>query len=381
MAEQDFYKILGLERNASDQEIKAAYRNLAKKYHPDLYTNKSDAEKKEAEEKFKAINHAYSVLSDPQKKQIYDQYGSEDGPQFDPNSGFGGFSGGFGGFNMDDIFSSIFDNFGGGRSSSRRNGPADGADIEVELEITFEEAAFGCEKTIRIRREENCPDCNGTGAKNGTALKQCATCGGSGYVSRIQKTILGQMRTQGVCPDCKGKGKVVTENCKTCNGQGRVQQTREVKVVIPAGVDNGQHKVMRGEGHHGINGGRRGDLLVYLKVKPHKIFKRRNADIMVEIPISPVDAILGCTLTVPTLKGETTIKVPEGTQSGKILTVKGQGIKRLTGVGNGDLYVKLDVETPVSITREQKDLLNKLKVSFDKKQFPQKKRFDDLTGK
>ena len=376
MAEQDFYKILGVDRNASDSEIKAAYRNLAKKYHPDLYTNKTDAEKKEAEEKFKQINHAYTVLSDPEKKQIYDQYGSENGPQFDPNaSGFGG----FGGMGFDDIFSSIFGGFAGGGTTSRRNAPQGGSDVEVELTLSFEEAVFGCEKNIRIKRVENCPDCNGTGAKNGSSFKTCSKCGGSGYVNRIQRTVFGQIQTQTQCPDCRGKGKIVLENCKTCNGQGRVEKIREIRVTIPAGVDNGQHKTMRGEGHHGINGGARGDLIIYLKVESHKYFKRRNADVMIEVPISPIDAALGGSITIPTLKGKTTVKIPDGTQSGKIITIKGQGIKKLNSLGFGDFYVKFVVETPTSLTREQKEMLNKLRDSLNNKQMPMRKKFEDLT--
>ena len=381
MADKDLYQILGLQKGASDAEIKSAYRNLAKKYHPDLYAGKPENEKKAAEEKFKEINHAYTVLSDPEKKKVYDTYGSEDGPQFDPNAG-GGFGGFSGGMNFDDIISNIFGGFGGfggGSRSSSRNAPQSGSDIEVKLTITFEEAAFGCKKTIRIKRVENCPDCNGTGAKNGSSLKTCTSCNGAGYVNRIQRTPFGQIQTQGVCPNCKGKGKIVMEQCPKCHGQGRVEQLRDIEVQIPAGVDNGQHKIMRNEGHHGINGGGKGDLIVYLNVQPHKYFKRRNADIMIELPINPVEAALGTTINVPTLSGTTAVKIPEGTQSGEILTVKGKGIRKLNSDSYGDLYVKVIVETPKSLSREQKDLLNKLKVSFDSKQFPMKKKYDDVT--
>ena len=383
MADKNYYETLGVSKTASADELKSAYRRLAKQYHPDLYAGKPETEKKQAEEKFKEINHAYDVLSDPQKRAAYDQYGSENGPQFGGGGagGFGGFGGGAGGFglDMDDIINSFFGGFGGGgRQNNRNNAPQNGKDIGIRLSITFEEAVFGVEKTVSVKRVENCPDCKGTGAKDG-AVKTCPTCGGSGTVTQTQRTPFGQFQTTNVCPNCKGKGKVAVETCPTCHGQGRLEKTREVKINIPAGIDSGNRITYNGEGHAGKNGGEKGSLVVEISVTPHKLFKRNGADVMVEYPLSVAEASLGTTITVPTLSGKPEeLKIPEGTQNGTMFKIKGKGIKKLRSRNDyGDMYVKVMVEVPKSLTREQKELLRKLEESFDKKQFPKKKEFAD----
>ena len=385
MADKDYYEILGVDKKASADELKSAYRKLAKKYHPDLYTNASEAEKKNAEEKFKEINHAYDVLSDPQKRAAYDEYGSENGPMGGGTGGFGGF-GGFGGtrggqgfsFDMDDIFSSIFSGFGGGRTQqSRANAPQRGSDIRVGLTLTFEEAAFGVQKKINVRRVENCSACNGTGAKDGKAFKTCTNCNGTGHVTQVQRTPFGQFSSTGVCPVCKGKGRVVTETCKSCGGQGRIERIREITVNVPAGIDNGQTTTYAGEGNGGRNGGERGSLVVEITVRPHKLFRRAGSDLQLEVPVTIAEAALGCTISVPTLKGAQELKIPEGTQSGTVFKLRNCGVKKLRGSDSGDLYVKVVVEVPKSLSREQKDLLRRLDAAFEVKQFPRKKEYKE----
>ncbi len=365
---KNYYEILGIEKSANADEIKSAYRKLAKKYHPDLYTTASDAEKKSAEEKFKEINHAYEVLSDDQKRAAYDTYGDENGPQ----AGMGGF-----GFDMDDIFSSIFSGFGGSSRSQRANAPRRGQDILVRVNITFEEAVFGTQKTVSVRRVENCASCGGTGAKDGKAFKVCTQCNGSGKINMTQRTPFGQISTQTVCPTCHGSGKIVTEKCPHCAGQGRSEKTREVKVNIPAGIDAGQRITYRGEGHGGINGGEKGSLVVEVSVAPHKLYVRNGFDIHLEVPINFVDAAMGCTISVPTLYGKHDLKIPDGTQSGAVFKIRNAGIQKLNKSDKGDMFVKVAVEVPKSLTREQKELLKKLADTFEPKQYPMKKAYTD----
>lgn len=379
MAAKNYYEILGVEKTATADELKLAYRKLAKKYHPDMYVSASEQEKKDAEAKFKDINHAYEVLSDPQKRAAYDTYGDENGPQ--AGAGFGGFSGGAGGFgfDMDDIFSSIFSGFGGGSSRAQRaNAPQRGQDILVGVNLTFEEAAFGTQKTVSVKRVENCPDCKGTGAKDGTAFKVCSQCKGSGRVTMTQRTPFGQVSTQGVCPTCHGTGKIITDKCTSCGGVGRFEKVREVKVNIPAGIDSGQRVRYDNEGHAGSNGGEKGGLYVEVRVVPHKLFSRNGFDVLLEVPISIVDATLGTTIEVPTLYGNKDVKIPEGTQSGTVFTIKNYGIKKLKGTGKGDMFVKVVVEVPKSVSKEQKEFLKRFdQISDQKKQYPLKKAYDE----
>lgn len=372
---KDYYEILGVSKTATADEIKSAYRKLAMKYHPDRFANASEQEKKDAEAKFKEINHANEVLSDEKKRAAYDAYGDENGPQ----GGFGGDASGFGGFSgfgMDDIFSSIFSGFGGGGSSRAQNSPRKGQDIGLRLDLTFEEAAFGVQKTVRVRRVENCPKCGGTGAKDGTAFKVCPKCGGSGRINEVMNTPFGRVSTQTVCPQCKGTGKIVTEKCGECGGSGKSEKIRDVKVNIPAGIDTGQQITFRNEGNGGLNGGPNGDLVIEVNVRPHKLFKRSGYDVVMDYPISFIDAALGTTIKVPTLYGEKELKIPEGTQSGTAFKIKGAGIKKLRGIDKGDMIVTIIAEVPKSLSKAQKETLTSLSKTFEDKQFPLRKGFE-----
>ena len=373
---KNYYEILGVAKTATADEIKSAYRQLAKKYHPDMFTNASDEEKKEAEVKFKEVNHAYEVLSDSQKRKTYDMYGDENGPQ--PGAGFGGGANagaGFG-FGVDDIFSTIFNGFGGGNARSKNpNAPHRGQDIFKNLNLTFEEAVFGVQKTVTIKRVENCLHCAGTGAKDGKAFKVCPQCNGKGKVKQSQRTPFGVINTEGVCPSCKGAGKIITDKCPHCAGHGRKEVARDIKVNIPAGIDAGQRITYQGEGHNGVNGGEKGSLVIEVSIAPHKLFKRNGTDVFMELPVNFVDATLGCTKTIPTLYGDYELKIPDGTQSGTSLKIKNYGIKKLRENDRGDMYVKIMIEIPKSVTREQKDMLTKLADSFDEKQFPMQKAY------
>lgn len=351
---RDYYEVLGIDKGADDDAIKKAYRKMAKKYHPDL--NPGD---KEAEEHFKEVNEAYEVLSDPQKKSMYDQYGHA---AFDQTAGGGaGGYGGFGGFgdfgDIGDIFSSFF---GGGGGSSRRNGPVKGSDIRVRLNITFEEAAKGTKKSVSYPRVEECPDCSGTGAKKGTSPETCRKCNGTGTVRTQQRTILGVMQTSGPCPDCGGRGKIVKNPCENCRGKGYIRINKKIDVSVPAGIDDGQTLSVRGQGDAGRNGGGYGDLLVNVNVRAHDIFERGGYDLYCEVPISFTDAALGAEIKVPTLDGEETYSIPEGTQTETSFVLKGKGIQRLNSKGRGDLHFTVKVETPRNLSSEQKELLHRL---------------------
>lgn len=377
MAEKrDYYEALGVTKGASEDEIKKAYRKLAKKYHPDL--NPDD---KEAEAKFKEVSEAYEVLSDPEKKAKYDQFGHA---AFDPSFGAGG-AGGFGGFSdfgggMGDIFETFFGGgFGGGGSSRRANAPRKGQDIELELTISFEEAVFGCEKEIRYTREENCSSCNGTGAKNGTEVETCSRCGGSGVVTSVQRTILGNMQSQHPCPVCGGKGKVIKTPCPDCNG-GTLRKEKHTKVTIPAGIDDGQVLTLRSQANAGRNGGPSGDVYIDIRVLPHKIFERRGVDLYCTVPISVVDATLGCEMTVPTIDGNIQYTVPEGTQTDSTFRFKGKGVPRINSKSRGDLYVTVEVEIPRGLNKNQKELLLKFGASLGEKNFEKRKSFLDKLG-
>ena len=366
MAKRDYYEVLGLTKGASADEIKKAFRKKAMQYHPDR--NPGD---KEAEEKFKEINEAYEILSDPTKKDRYDRFGHAG---VDPSQG-GGFGGGFGGF--DDIFGDIFGGFGGfGGRSQRRNGPRKGADIQTRVTLTFEEAAFGTKKEIKITRNDDCPDCSGTGAAPGTERTTCPDCGGSGQVSRVSNTPFGQFTNVTTCPRCSGQGTIVNDPCKRCKGAGKIRKDLILNVDIPAGVDNDSVIPLRGQGEPGTMGGPAGDVYIIVRVKPHKIFKRNGADLVLEIPITYPQAVLGADIIVPTLTERISYKVPAGTQHGTVFRIKGKGIKYVNSNSRyGDLYVKVLIEIPKKLNEEQKSLLRQLDGAFNKGEHEQKKTF------
>ena len=369
---RDYYEVLGVKKDASADEIKKAYRKMAMKYHPDR--NPGD---KEAEEKFKEVGEAYEVLSDADKKARYDQYGFAG---VDPNfgAGGGGYGGaGFGGFgdfsDLGDIFG---DFFGGGRSrGAQQNAPRRGENVMSRLELTFEEAAFGCEKEVATPRIENCPNCNGTGSADGV-IETCSQCRGTGQVRTVQNFMGMQMQSTATCPSCNGRGKIIKTPCNTCKGKGKVRRTNRVKVKIPAGVDAGQSVRVRGEGGVGSNGGPNGDLLVEIYIKRHPIFTRQDTDVLCEVPISFTQAALGATIQVPTLDGMVDYEIPEGTQTGREFILRDKGIPE---VGNsrrrGNERFTVVVETPTRLTKEQKDLLRQLDGTMEVS--PKRKKFID----
>jgi len=349
---RDYYEVLGINKGANEDEIKKAYRNLAKQHHPDVNQGK-----KESEAKFKEINEAYEILGDKDKKAKYDQFGHAG---IDPN-GFGGagsgggFGGGFGGF--EDIFD-IFSNLGGfGSSSKGKNGPRQGADLKYEVEIDFNEAAFGVKKEINITRNESCEECKGSGAKTGSAVETCKKCGGSGEVRYAQNTVFGRVVNLRPCEDCHGVGKIIKEPCPKCVGRGTVRKNRKITIDIPAGVDNGSVMPLRGEGEPGEKGGPKGDLYIYFRVKPHRLFKRDGLNLFCEIPISYVQAVLGAEILVPTLEENEKFELPDGTQTGATFKLKGQGIPSLRSKVRGDLYFTVKVETPKKLSDKQKEAL------------------------
>ncbi len=348
---RDYYEVLGVSKGAGEDEIKKAYRGLAKKYHPDM--NPGDAE---AEKKFKEVNEAYAVLSDSEKRSKYDQFGHA---AFDPASGgFGG--GGFGGdFDFGDIFSSFFGGgMGGSSSRSRQNMPIDGDDIGARVTITFDEAAFGTKKEVNFARVENCPDCGGKGAKSESDIETCTECRGSGRVMVKQQTILGYMQTQRTCQKCRGAGKIIKNPCSNCNGKGRVKINKKLEVNIPAGIDDRQNIVLRGQGSAGVRGGVNGDLIIEIRVKEDKIFERNGNNIFCEVPITFAEATLGAEIDVPVLGGGTDkYKIPEGTQTGTSFTLRGKGITDINSKRPGDLIITVVVETPKNLNSEQKKLL------------------------
>ncbi|KTD24474.1 MULTISPECIES: molecular chaperone DnaJ [Legionella] len=352
MDQKDYYEILGVSRGADESEIKKAYRRLAMKYHPDRNSNN-----KEAEEKFKEVQKAYGVLSDSQKRAAYDRFGHAG---VDPSmGGAGGGFGGFGGFG--DVFEDIFENiFSGGRGQGRQSRGQRGADLQFNVSLTLEEAALGKQLEITVPRHTGCQVCNGSGAKKGTQPKTCETCNGVGQI-RIQQ---GFFSIQQTCPSCHGEGHVITDPCPNCHGQGRVRESKKLTVKIPAGVDNGDRVRLTGEGEAGAYGGGPGDLYVQINVKPHTIFERHENDLHCEVPISFTTAALGGSIEVPTLEGRVTLKIPHETQTGKVFRLRGKGMKSVRGYGTGDLLCKVVVETPVNLSREQKELLTQLQDSL-----------------
>ena len=354
---RDYYEVLGIDKNADDAAIKKAYRQQAKKYHPDL--NPGD---KAAEAKFKEVNEAYEVLSDSEKKSRYDQFGHAG---VDPNFGAGGAGGsGFGGFSdfgdLGDLFGSFFGGgFGGGSRRSNPNAPRRGNDATASIILSFEEAAKGCEKEVEFTHIENCPECNGSGAKAGTTVKTCGRCNGTGHIMATQRTAFGVMQTQQVCPECNGKGKKIENPCPRCAGNGRVRVRKKQTVNIPEGIDDEQVLNVRGQGDVGKNGGPSGDLRINVNVRPHPIFVRDGFDVRCEIPVTFVQAALGDEITVPTLYDKVKFKIHEGTQPGDEFKLTGKGIKRLGGSGRGNQYVKIVVEIPKNLSSEQKSALKK----------------------
>ena len=373
MSKRDYYEVLGVKRDVNEVELKKAYRRLAMKYHPDR-----NADNPEAEEKFKECKEAYDVLSDPQKRSAYDQFGHA-GVDPSQGAGGGGFSGDFG-----DIFGDVFgDIFGGGRRGGRSRAYR-GSDLRYNLELSLEEAVFGTEVTIQVPTLVNCESCGGSGAKKGSSPSTCTTCGGVGQV-RMQQ---GFFSVQQTCPNCRGQGKVISDPCGACHGQGRVQKQKSLSVKIPPGVDNGDRVRLSGEGEAGENGGPSGDLYVQVHVKPHPIFHRDGNDLLCEMPISIGVAALGGELEVPTLDGRVKLKVPPETQSGKLFRLRGKGVKPVRGGPQGDLLCRVQVETPVKLSAKQKELLREFENSIQKhdKHSPQntswmdkvKSFFDDL---
>lgn len=366
---RDFYDIMGVPKNATDDEIKKAYRKLAKKYHPDL--NPGD---KTAEANFKEVNEAYEVLSDKDKRARYDQFGHAG---VDPN--FGGGTGGgspfTGDIDLGDIFNSFFGGFGG--RTANPNAPRRGSDTEAVVNIDFEEAAKGCKKTIQYAQVDTCTDCGGTGAQKGTSPETCAQCGGTGQVRISQRTPFGVVQSARTCDRCGGTGKTIASPCHTCSGSGRVRRQKSIEITIPAGIDNDQVLNVSGQGNAGTNGGPTGDLHVFVNVRPHPIFERRGDDVWCEMPITFTQAALGAEIVVPTISGRVSYQVREGTQPGDIFKLKGKGIPHLNGRGTGDQYVRMTIEVPKNLSQKQKDLLKEFDSCGEEKNYQKRKSFFD----
>ena len=372
---RDFYEVLGVDRNATDDEIKKAYRKKAKQYHPDL--NPGD---KEAEAKFKEANEAYEVLSDKDKRGRYDQFGHAG---VDPNFGAGGGAGGWGtgadgmDFDLGDIFGSFFGGGFGGASRANPNAPRRGEDTQSTITISFEEAAKGCKKKIKVQRIETCPDCGGSGAKPGSTPKTCPDCNGRGQVNVTQRTPFGTIQSVKTCPKCGGKGKIVDDPCNKCRGGGRVRKNRELEINIPAGIDDRQVISVRGEGNRGVNGGPAGDLHVTVFVRPHPDFERDGYNIWYDCHVNFVQATLGDTIMVPTLDGKVKFDLAAGTQPGAVVSLKGRGIQYLNSRGKGDQYVRIVVEVPKNLTFQQREALKHFKtvMGYDDDKDDEKKGF------
>ncbi len=376
MAEKrDCYEILGVSKSATDEEIKKAYRRMAKQYHPDA--NPGD---KTAEDKFKEVNEAYSILSDPNKKANYDRFGYAG---VDPSAGGGGFGGGFSGgfsdgsFDMGDIFDMFGGIFGGGSRSSRANAPMQGDDVGLRLTVEFNEALFGCKKDVSYTRVEKCHECSGSGAAKGTSPQTCRKCGGRGMINVQKRTPFGMMQSTVQCDECGGKGKTIPNPCKECRGNGTVRKSKTLEVNIPAGIDNGQRIALHGQGNCGINGGPNGDLIIQVIVKSHEFFKRDGFNLRLELPITFADATLGAKITIPTPDGEGELTIPEGTQSGTTFSVRGKGVPKINGKGRGDLLVTVVIETPKGLSKKQKELLAEFSKSMNDKNHAKRKNFFD----
>ncbi len=360
MAEKrDYYEVLGIQKDASADDIKKAYRKLAKENHPDLHPGD-----KAAEERFKEINEAYEILSDQDKRAKYDQYGHA---AFDPNAGFGAGFDGFGGFgDLGDIFGDLFGGFGfgGGARTRNPNAPRQGDNLRVSVNISFEEAAFGCQKEVTVGKVEKCTDCNGTGCAPGTTPEVCPDCKGTGQVRTTQRTPFGVMQNMSACSKCRGTGKIIHQPCKTCRGAGSVRRQQKIKVTIPAGIDDEQTISLRGQGNAGVNGGPAGDLLVTVIVRPHARFERDGTSVLLDQEISYAQATLGAEVEVPTLDGPVKLTIPEGTQPDSVFRLRGKGIPYLRGSGRGDQFVTVRLAVPKNLTSSQKELLRQFAASM-----------------
>ena len=361
MAEKrDYYEVLGVQKGATQDEIKKAYRKITKENHPDLHPGD-----KACEERFKEANEAYEILSDEEKRQKYDQFGHA---AFDPNAGFngGGFGGfeGFGGFG--DIFGDIFGGFGGfgGGARSNPNAPRKGENLRTNVNISFEEAAFGCKKEVTVIRVESCPDCGGSGCAEGTTPEICPDCGGSGHVRVNQRTPFGMVQSTSQCPKCGGTGKIIHQPCKTCKGKGNVRRQQKIEVNVPAGIDDGQTISKTGAGNAGINGGPNGDLLVSVTVRPHARFERDGTSVLLEQELSYAQAVLGAEIEVPTIDGKVKLNIPEGTQPGAVFRLRGKGIPYLRGSGRGDQFITVTIKVPKNLSSSQKELLRQFAASM-----------------
>ena len=357
---RDYYEVLGVQKGATAEEIKKAYRKITKENHPDLHPGD-----KACEERFKEANEAYEILSDEEKRKKYDQFGHA---AFDPNAGFNG-AGGFGGFgDFGDIFGDIFGDFGGfggfGGQRSNPNAPRKGESIRATVNISFEEAAFGCKKEVTVYRIEPCADCGGSGCAEGTTPEICPDCGGSGQVRVSQRTPFGVVQSTSACSRCGGSGKIIHQPCKTCKGKGNVRRQQKIEVNIPAGIDDGQTISKTGAGNAGINGGPAGDLLVSVIVRPHARFERDGTSVLLEQEISYAQAVLGAEIEVPTIDGKVKLNIPEGTQPGAVFRLKGKGIPYLRGSGRGDQYISVKVAVPKNLTHSQKELLRQFAASM-----------------
>ncbi len=367
MTQRDYYEVLGVPKNASNEDLKSAFRRLARQYHPDVNSEP------DAEERFKEINEAYAVLSDSDRRAAYDRYG---------HAGVRG-PGGTTDFTVDfsdfaDIFGDLFGFGGFGRTSRRtRNAPRRGADLQYRLELSFEEAVFGVEKEIEITRDEVCATCQGSGAESGTSPVRCSTCNGNGEVRQVRQTILGSMVQVSTCPTCNGSGETIASPCHTCQGRGLERRTRKKVVNIPAGVDNGTQIRLAGEGQPGVNGGPNGSLYVAVQVKSHKFFRRRDNDVLLDLDINIAQATLGAEVEIPTVDGKATLKIPGGTQPGKVLRMRGKGVPHLRSNGRGDQLVIVNVEIPTRLTNEQRRLFEQLAKSLGSDVRPQERSFLD----
>ncbi len=368
---RDYYEVLGVDKNASEDEIKKAYKKLARKYHPDM--NPGD---KEAEEKFKEINEANEVLSDPEKKSRYDQFGFAGvDPNYGAGAGGGAYGGGFDFGDLGDIFGSFFGGgFGGGQRRSP-NAPQRGESIRASVSIDFTEAAFGCEKEVTLERSEQCATCGGNGCAPGTTPEICPDCRGSGTVQTRRQTPMGVFASTSPCRKCGGTGRIIHQPCPDCRGSGAVRKRRTIKISIPAGIDHGQTISLRGQGNAGKNGGPAGDLLITVMVRPHELFRRDGTDVFCEAPITFTQAVLGAELEIPTIDGKVKYSIPEGTQTGTVFRLKGKGIPVLNGRGRGDQYVTVTIETPRNLNREQKDALRKFSEALGEGNYEKHKGF------